>query len=202
MEQHMRIVILVMGIAFMFSGAQSGADKHPTSQVPEAVETTPMVLEKNEGEPRVRRPREIPLPATDILLKIDRKNGGSKHLVLFTELLPVGKTVPKHQHHGQDEIVMIQTSSVHAWLGNIESDVHAGGIIFIPADTWVSFKNTGNEGVSLVSIFSDIGFDEYLRCTSVQAGNPAAKMTTEEWKQCQHNGHVDFEGAAQPAVSK
>src|SRR5579859_4986921 len=116
----MRIVILVVGMAFMFSSGQSGAAKHAASLVEEPIQTTPMVLEKNEGEARVRRPREIPLPATDILLKIDRKNGGSKHLVLFTELLPPGRTVPKHQHHGQDEIVLIQTSSVHAWLGNTE----------------------------------------------------------------------------------
>jgi quercetin dioxygenase-like cupin family protein len=198
----MRIVILVIGMAFMSLSGQSGAAKHPTSQVEEAIQTTPMVLEKNEGEARIRRPREIPLPAPEILLKIDRRNGGSKHLVLLTEQLPVGKAVPKHQHHGQDEIVMIQTSSVHAWLGNIERDVHAGGILFIPAETWVSFKNTGNEDASLLVIFSEPGFDDYLRCTSVPAGQPAARMTSEEWKQCQHNGHVDFEGAPQPALSK
>jgi hypothetical protein len=66
----------------------------------------------------------------------------------------------------------------------------------------VSFKNTGNEDLSLIAIFSEPGFDEYLRCTSVPAGEPVARMTAEQWKQCQHNGHVDFEGAPPPAVSK
>lgn len=43
------------------------------------------------------------------------------------------------------------------WLGAQERDVHAGAIVFIPSDSWISLKNTGSEDISLVFVFSDPG---------------------------------------------
>src|SRR5215831_1676876 len=65
--------------------------------------------------------------------------------------------------------LLIQTGSAHVWLGTQERDVHAGAIVFIPSDTWISLKNTGNETINLAFVFSDPGFDEFMRCTSVPA---------------------------------
>ena len=45
----------------------------------------PLLLEKNEGELRTRRPRPKPVPATQFLLKVDPKSNGSRHLVVGTE---------------------------------------------------------------------------------------------------------------------
>lgn len=77
--------------------------------------------------------------------------------------------IPRHKHLGQDEIVFLQTGTLHARLGGQERDLHAGGMAFIPAYTWVSFKNTSAEPASIVFIFSEPGFENHLRCVSVLA---------------------------------
>ena len=70
----------------------------------------PLVLQKNEGELRTRRPREgVTSPASEFLLKIGPKTTGSKHLLLFTEEIPPGAVIPKHKHHKEEEILLIET---------------------------------------------------------------------------------------------
>lgn len=39
----------------------------------------PLLLEKNEGELRTRRPRPKPMASTQCLFKVDPKNNGSQH---------------------------------------------------------------------------------------------------------------------------
>jgi len=102
-----------------------------------------IVLQKNEGELRTRRPREgVASPSSDFLLKVSPKTNGSKHLLLGTEEIPPGAVIPKHKHHGEDEILLIQTGSAHVWLGDKEYDAHPGALVFIPAETWIGMKNT------------------------------------------------------------
>src|SRR5499433_1981487 len=115
---------------------------------PETTQQHRSFLEKSEGEHRVRRPREIPIPTDAFTIKVDRRHGGSQKMWLGTEEIPPAGIVPRHKHLGQDEIVLIQTGSAHVWLGTQERDVHAGAIVFIPSDTWVSLKNTGNENIT------------------------------------------------------
>src|SRR5215471_13224220 len=87
----------------------------------------PVVLQKDEGELRTRKPREgVSSPSTDFLLKIGPKTSGSKHLLVFTEEVPPGAAIPKHKHHGEEEILLIQTGNAHVWLGDKEYDAGAG----------------------------------------------------------------------------
>lgn len=161
-----------------------------------------LVLEKNEGEKRVRRPRgSLPIPTDEFILKLTPQNSGSKHLVLGTEDIPPGGVIPRHKHLEQDEILLIQTGTAHVTLNDKEYDVHAGGMVFFPAETWVSLKNIGKDSISLVFIFSAPGFEENMRCGSVPAGQPAPPITTDELKACAHKGHVEYE-ALTPAAKK
>jgi quercetin dioxygenase-like cupin family protein len=131
-----------------------------------------LLLEKTEGELRVRHAVSCapshsaaqPSAAVPFILKVGPKNNGSVHLVVITEELPAGATIPQHKHLGQDEIVLIQTGTAPVWLGDEERDLHAGGFVFIPGNTWITLKNTWTEPISLLAIFSAPGFDEYLRC--------------------------------------
>jgi quercetin dioxygenase-like cupin family protein len=166
------------------------------------VTTKPLILEKDEGEHRVRRPRETPMPTAEFTIKVDPKNGGSFHLVLGTETIPPGGQIARHKHLGQDEIVLVQTGTAHVWLGNEERDVHAGSVVFIPSETWIGLKNNGDENISLAFVFSAPGFEEFQRCISVPAGSPATPLSREEFKACQHEGHITFDGTAQPANVK
>ena len=95
-----------------------------------------------------------PTAPVPFILKVSPKNNGSERLVLITEDLPPNAGIPKHKHLGQDEIVLIQTGTAHVWLGDEERDLHAGGLVFIPTNTWIILKNTGTEPISLIAIFS------------------------------------------------
>src|ERR1700751_997760 len=120
-----------------------------------------IVLQKNEGELRTRRPREgVASPSSDFLLKVSPKTNGSKHLLLGTEEIPPGAGIPKHKHHKEDEILLIQTGSAHVWLGDKEYDAQPGALVFIPAETWIGFKKTGKEKNNLVFFLKETGFGE------------------------------------------
>ena len=109
----MRFGIRMLGIATILFGVCGTAlkDAHPQS-APDT-RATSLILEKSEGEHRVRRPRETPAPTGPFTIKIDRKNGGSQKMFAGTEEIPVGGIIPRHKHLGQDEILLIQTGSAH-----------------------------------------------------------------------------------------
>ena len=191
----MRLGLLVLGLTAVLFGASgiTRNDAHP--QFASDSPPTPLILEKSEGEQRVRRPREAPIPTAEFTIKVDRKNCGSRKMWLGTEEIPPGAVIPKHKHLGQDEILLIQTGHAHVWLGTLERDVRAGAVVFIPSDTWVSLKNTGKEIIDLTFVFSDPGYDEFMRCISVSRGDSASvKVQRDEFKDCQHKGHVVYEG--------
>ena len=153
----------------------------------------PLLLEKNEGEQRVWRDP----PPGGFMLKVSPKNNGSQHLVLVTEDLQPGDTIPRHQHLGQDEIVFIQEGIAHVQVGDQQRDLHAGGLVFIPAYTWVSLRNNSNEPTSIVAIFSAPGFENHLRCVSVIPNEKAMPLSPEEKKRCDDEGHVVYKDLPQ-----
>ena len=132
----------------------------------------PLMLDSKEGELRTRRIHtDSSSPASSqFILKVSPKNNGSQHLVAGTELLAPGATLPKHRHLVQDEILLIQGGTAHVWLGDQERDLHSGGLVFIPANTWISGKNIGATPIALTFVFSAPGFEETMRCNSVPAG--------------------------------
>ncbi len=156
----------------------------------------PLVLEKNEGELRTRRIHtDASISASSqFMLKVSPKNNGSQHLEVGTEELAPGAAIPKHRHLVQDEILLLQSGKAHVWLGDQEIDVHAGGLVSIPENTWISLKNIGTEPIGLTFIFSSPGFEDTMRCNSVPAGEPPTKITPEQQKECAHLGHAENAG--------
>jgi len=153
----------------------------------------PTVLQRNEGEPRTRRPREgVASPSTDFLLKIGPKTSGSKHLLVFTEEVLPGAAIPKHKHHGEEEVILIQTGNAHVWLGDKEYDAKPGALIFIPAETWISLRNTGKESISLVAVWNEPGFEEMLLCGSVPKGQAAEPISRGGVGECYHHGDAEL----------
>jgi mannose-6-phosphate isomerase-like protein (cupin superfamily) len=171
---------------------------HATDEGAKAV-----VLQKNEGELRTRRPREnVASPSSNFLLKVSQKTNGSKHLLLGTEEIPPGAVIPKHRHHGEDEILLIQTGNAHVWLGDKEYDAEPGALVFIPAGTWISLKNSGKENISLVFVWNEPGFEEMMRCASVPKGQVAEPISREGVKACYHHGDAELEIVQPPADKK
>jgi quercetin dioxygenase-like cupin family protein len=114
------------------------------------------------------------------ILKVDPKNSGSQHLVMFTEDLPPGASVPWHKHPGAEKILILQTGASRVHLGDSVREVGAGVTVFIPADTWVSVDSIGKEPVSLIAIFSDPGYEEYMRAISVRDGETNLPLSKTE----------------------
>jgi quercetin dioxygenase-like cupin family protein len=129
--------------------------------------------------------------SSQFMLKVSPKNNGSQHLVAGTEEVGPGATLPKHRHLVQDEIVLVHSGTAHVWLGDQERDLHAGGLVFIPANTWVSLKNMGTEPISLTFVFSAPGFEDTMRCNSVPAGETPTPITPEQQRECAHLGHAE-----------
>src|ERR1700756_2219471 len=138
----------------------------------------------NEGELRTRRPRPKPTPASQFLLKVDPKTNGSQHMVVGTEEIAPGASIPTHKHPSEDQLLLIHSGAAHVPLGEQERDLHQGGPVFIPANTWIGLKNTSAEPLRVTFIFSAPGFEEFQRCISVPAGETPLPMSEKDLKQC------------------
>lgn len=181
------IALLVAGP--LHCSAQSGMS-HSTSE--SASMAKPLMLERNEGEARTRRPRPKPSPTSQFMLKVDPMTNGSQHFVVGTEDIGPGASIPIHKHPAEDELLFIQSGRAHVWLGNQERDLHAGGIVFIPANTWIGMKNTSDGPVSVTFVFSAPGFEQFQRCISVPAGTTPTPMSEEDLKRCEAPGHMVY----------
>jgi quercetin dioxygenase-like cupin family protein len=145
---------------------------------------TPLILEKDAGERRVWRPIEgaqgweaQPGP---FILKVDRHNGGSSHMVFGTEDLPPGATIDRHRHPGADEILLLQNGNARVSLGDRTQEVHGGATVFIPANTWISVTNIGSAAINCVFVFSAPGFEDFMRAESVPEGQKITPLTKAE----------------------
>lgn len=177
--------VAVIVVAVCVSQPRSAQSSSPASS---QAAPKPLLLEKTEGERRIWREP----PPGDFMLKVSPKNNGSQHLVFGTEEVVPGDEFPMHKHLGQDEIVYIEKGTVHVHLADQERDLHAGGMVFIPANTWVSVKNAGTETVSVVFVFSAPGFENYMRCDSVLPNEKVIPLSVEEQRGCSREGHVIY----------
>jgi hypothetical protein len=74
-----------------------------------------------------------------------------------------------------------------------------GAVVFIPADTSISLKNTSEDNVNLTFVFNEPSFEKMMRCASVPFGTPATPNSQDEVAACYH--HRDAELAPVPAAA-
>ena len=177
----MRMARLIIAVCAVLVCGYAAAPPTPTAQATNRTKATPLILEKNEGERRVVRgwPGH-PDPGETFILKVDPKNGGSSHLVLLTADLAPGKEIVAHKHPHADEILFLQTGTARVHVGDSARVVHAGATVFIPANTWISVDNIGNDAISLAVIFSAPGFEELMRDGSVREGEKNVPLSKAE----------------------
>ena len=163
----------------VFSSAATAQAHH---SAPAERKGTPLVLQPNDGEHRMRRPPPSSLStlAAPFIIKLDERNGGAEDFVIFTEDVPVRQTISPHRHPHSEEVLFIHAGTGTAWLDGKEAKIGPGSIIFMPPNTGVRLTNDGKQPISLVAIFSRPGFDRYQRDISVPAGEPAKPLTVEE----------------------
>ena len=180
---------LVIALLASVSTSQSQSPHHEISR--KTAETAPLVLRLNEGERRVRKWSGS---APNFTIKVDRRNGGSHHLVMGYEDISVGGSIPAHRHLNADEIVFVHKGNGVVENGSITRPFETGATIFIPRDTRVTIRNTGREPVSIAFFFSHPGFEEYLRDTSALEGEAYVPLTPQELAAIRqrHSWHADF----------
>jgi quercetin dioxygenase-like cupin family protein len=180
----MRMALAAVAVYAALGIIGTDAPARESSGSANASRATPLILEKNEGEVRAWRPIEgakgwdaQPGP---FILKVDRQNGGSSHLVFVTEDVPPGAGIDRHRHPGADEILFFQNGRARVTLGDQTREVHGGATIFVPANTWISATNIGAEPIHGVFVFSAPGFEEFMRAESAPEGQKITPLSKAE----------------------
>ena len=162
---------------------------------PATTSERPLIIPEAAGEVRHWRPLTggpVKRTLSSFTIKIDEKNGGSPDLWVGTSSMPVGSAIRLHRHIHEDEVLLIRSGIAHVQVGSLQGDADAGTLVFIPRNTWVSVKNVGKTPVSLLFEFNAAGFDRYMRCESVSAGEPAPPVDPSEDKRCAQLGDVEY----------
>ena len=195
----MRVIAVLVAVAspiFVFASVPHG---HPGPSAQTSSAVSGLILQASEGEHRVRRPRPIgagQVATSRLTIKVDKSNGGSPNFFMATEEIRPGDAIAAHLHPEYDEILFVHRGSGLATLGSREQRVAEGATIYIPPNTRVSLKNTGNEPLSLVFIFPRPEMvSAYYRELSVPDGQPAVAFSPEEFAafRARHKGHVVFD---------
>ena len=75
-------------------------------------------------------------------------------------------------------------------VGETRRPVEAGSMFFAPKGAWMGFENTGAEDARVMGIFSKLGYEEYLRATSVPEGQDVTPLTPEELAAMERRGYM------------
>ena len=158
----------------------------------DAAPPTPLVLALDQGERRLRR---FSYSAPQFTIKVDRRNGDSRDLVMGYEDLPPGSSIPPHWHRVADEIIFVHRGSGVVHLGDKRAAFGPGATIYIPQRVRVTIENTGTEPLGIAFIFSKPGFEELLRDISVPEGQPLVPLSAAELTAIRkrHEWHTVYE---------
>jgi hypothetical protein len=99
---------------------------------------------------------------------------------LGTEDLPPGGHIDTHKHPSADEILFLRSGTARVKVGDMVKVVHAGATVFVPARTWLSVANIGQDTIGLVYVFSATGFDGFMRAESAPEGAALVPLSKAE----------------------
>lgn len=180
-------------IGVLLVRAQSPQASQPTAaSTNSATPPTPLILQENDGEHRLRRPGgpsgsgSVP----EFIIKIDKQNGNAEDFYVGYEILNPGGMIPFHKHHNSEEVVILEEGGATVTVGDKRAVAGPHSIVFIPRETWVQVTNTGNSPIHLYGLFSRQGFENFLRARSVRPGEPLTPLTPEEVRRAADEGHV------------
>jgi len=188
------VISQLAGCSHNAADAQAGLTARAEAATPIEAEH-PLLIAEGAGETRTWRPLTgLPVKRTlnSFTIKIDEKNGGSPGLWVGTSIIPVGAAIRMHRHLHEDEVLYVRSGIAHVQVGSVQGDADAGTLVFIPRNTWVAVKNIGKTSISLLFEFNAPGFDRYMRCESVPAGEPAPPVSASEDKRCAQLGDVEY----------
>jgi len=172
-----------LALALLVAGCsrQGPSSEHAAASLVPALGEA-LILQESEGERRLHRPPPGALSnlTAPFVLKVDRRNGGAPEFVMLTEDIPPGQAISPHRHPHSDEILFIYGGTGLASLAGRQAVVASGATVYMPRNTVVGLQNTGTEPLRIVAIFSQPGYEEYLREISVPEGQTPTPLTVEE----------------------
>jgi mannose-6-phosphate isomerase-like protein (cupin superfamily) len=195
----MRPLVMLTVAALPILGAISNRSDRTAHSPQDAPTAAGLILQKSEGEHRVRRPRPTnagQVAAAALTIKVDQRNGGSSNFFMASEDILPGDAIAPHLHPEYDEILFVHRGAGVATLGTREAAVTEGATIYVPPNTRVSLKNTSTAPLSIIFVFPHPQMvSAYYRELSVPQGQPAVPFSSEEFAafRARHKGHVTFD---------
>jgi quercetin dioxygenase-like cupin family protein len=186
------LLLLSAGSCAPTSQPESAPQSAPAHRPAALAQPTPLVLQVDEGERRMRR---VGFSAPGFTIKVDSRNGGSSELMMGYEALPAAAIIPPHYHRTADEIILVYRGSGIAQLGGRKAAFGPGATIYIPRNTRVTLENTGADSLDIAFIFSRPGFEHWLREISTPEGQPLPPLSAAELTAIRkrHEWHTVFE---------
>ncbi len=167
---------LPLGAVFFYNQfANKTLAQVSVTSTPTSAATAGYVLQWDEGDKRILGRRHAPLN-----IKVSPKTG-SQQLIMGTEQVAAGTSIPVHMHEHEDEIIFIHHGQGTATLGEQIIPLKEGATIYIPRGTWHAVQNEeGPRPMDMLWIFSQPGMDDFFRDLSVPYGSSLREITQQE----------------------
>jgi mannose-6-phosphate isomerase-like protein (cupin superfamily) len=117
-----------------------------------------------------------------VRLKVSLASDPDTRVSMIVQDVSPGTVIPVHLHEREDEMILIQSGTGVASLGDVETPVSAGSVLWIPQGTWHGGKNTGSTTLKWTGIYSPAGFEGYFREISRPPGVAPRERSAEEWE--------------------
>jgi len=142
----------------------NGTQPPPTNANSAPKQPTPTVFQAEEGD------RWMLLGDKPLIFKVDPATTGSDALVVGTEEMPPGNTIPTHKHLYEDEVIFVHRGAVRVTLAGREYDASTGATVFIPHGNWIGVANVSGEPAMILFFFNKPAFEQCLRTMSSRPG--------------------------------
>jgi len=179
------LLILVIPVTTFMQVGSAEAAASPTHAAPE-----PMILQEGDGDHLVRRIG--PTKDWPYAIKLDGETAGTEDLVVMTEVMAPGQSIPFHKHDNAEEILFLEEGGATVMVGSKWAVAGPRSIVFIPRDTWISAINNGSRSIHLVAVWSRHGFEQYMRAISARQGDPATPLNADELPKLRAMGHAMY----------
>jgi quercetin dioxygenase-like cupin family protein len=124
----------------------------------------PTVFQADEGD------RWLLIGKKPLIFKVDPVTTGSDTLMVGTEVMPPGNSIPIHKHLQEDEVIFVHKGAVRVTLAGHQYEARTGATVFIPHGNWIGVENVSVEPAMILFFFNKPAFEQCLRAMSSREG--------------------------------
>lgn len=169
-----RAFIIGSSLVAIFGCHSSAYDANDAVR-PQPQPEIPAIIAPGEGE-RIYYP-----DGRYVNLMVTQEELGAKQLILGTENLPDGTSIPVHSHENYEEIIFIHEGNAFLTLGERVVSADAGTTMYVPPGTWHGVANASGEDTTMLFIFPEPGIAEFFREVGHHEGDSPPELGPEDW---------------------